>query len=97
VGISLNKLSGIIEELSVLGLADKMDLLPPDLKKKIEEANAALQTFEQSTQKAAQKSKDLTDAETDLAAAKRELSKAEGKVTEKKQLATIQESAVKAA
>jgi chromosome segregation ATPase len=74
-----------------------MDLLPPDLKKKIEEASTALQTFEQSAQKAAQKSKDLADAETDLAAAKRELSKAEGKITEKKQLVTIQKSAVKTA
>jgi hypothetical protein len=71
VSVSLSKLSGIVEELSGLSVADKMDLLPPDLKKKIESASAALKTFEESTQKAALKSKDLTDAETDLAAAKR--------------------------
>ena len=94
VGISLNKLSGIIEELSSLSLADKMDLLPPDLKKQIEEASVALATFSKAQAQAAQKSQALINAETELAAAQRELRKAEGKVQEKKALITAQQSLV---
>jgi hypothetical protein len=36
-------------------LADKMDLLPPDLKKHIEDASAALATFSKAQAQAAQK------------------------------------------
>ena len=97
VGTSLSKLGNIIEELGKIDLAGKMDLLPPDLKKKIEEADAALQIFEQTAQKAAQKSRELTEAETNLAAAKRELNRVEGKAAEKKSLVKIQENAIKTA
>lgn len=97
VATQLSKLGGIVEGLANMGLADKMDLLPPDLKKKIEQAETALQAYTAATEKAAKKSKELTDAENDLATAKRDLTKAEGRVESKKQLITIQEEAVKAA
>ena len=82
VGASLNKLSGIIEGLGNLDLADKMDLLPSDLKKQIENASEALATFSKAQEQAAKKSKTLTDAENNLVTAQKELKKAEGRVQE---------------
>lgn len=94
VGASLGKLGSIIENLGNMDVADKLDLLPPNLKKQIEEASVALDVFSKAQAQAAQKSQALVDAETDLAAAQRELKKAEGKVQEKKALIAAQQSLV---
>lgn len=94
VGASLGKLGSIIENLGNMDVADKLDLLPPNLKKQIEEVSVALNAFSKAQAQAAQKSQALVDAETDLAAAQRELKKAEGKIQEKKALITAQQSLV---
>jgi hypothetical protein len=45
VGVQLKKLGSIVEDLGNMSLADKMDLLPPDLKKQIEDVETALMAF----------------------------------------------------
>jgi hypothetical protein len=57
-----------------------MDLLPPSLKKQIEEASAALKAFNKAKEQAEQKSKELLDAETELTSAEKELKKAGSRV-----------------
>ena len=93
-GTALNKLNSIIEDLGKMSAAEKMELLPPDLKQKITEANAALGTFTKAQAQAAEKSQDLIDAEKQLATAQKELSKAEGKVSDKKALISAQQQMV---
>ena len=73
-----------------MGVADKLDLLPPDLKKQIEDASSALAAFSKATAQAEQKTQDLVDAENQLAAAQKELKKAEGRAQDKKALVTAQ-------
>ena len=97
VGVSLGKLSSIIDNLGNMDIADKMDLLPPNLKKQIEDASAALATFSKAQAQAAQKTQALTDAENDLAAAQKELKKAEGRVQEKQALIQAQKALVDSA
>lgn len=70
-------------------------MLPADAKKRIQETQAALATFEAATAAAAKKSEDLVEAERDLASAQKELKKAESRVSEKQQLLDIQSKAVK--
>jgi hypothetical protein len=84
--VSLGKLGTIIENLGNMGVADKLDLLPPNLKKQIEDASSALAAFSKATVQAEQKSQGLADAESQLAAAQKELKKAEGKVQDKQAL-----------
>jgi hypothetical protein len=55
VGVQLKKLGSIVEGIGNMSMADKMDLLPPDLKKHIEDASAALATFSKAQAQAAQK------------------------------------------
>jgi hypothetical protein len=55
VGVSLGKLGSIIENLGNMDVADKMDLLPPNLKKQIEDASSALTAFSKATVQAGQK------------------------------------------
>jgi hypothetical protein len=38
-------LGNIVDSFGKMDMSDKMDLLPPDLKQKIQQANTALQTF----------------------------------------------------
>ena len=97
VGVSLGKLGTIIENLGNMGVADKLDLLPPNLKKQIEDASSALAAFSRATAQAEQKSQDLADAESQLVAAQKELKKAEGKVKDKQALVAAQATAVKTA
>ena len=97
VGVSLGKLGTIIENLGNMEVGDKLDLLPPNLKKQIEDASAALTAFSKATALAEQKTQDLTDAETQLASAQKELKKAEGRVQDKKALVAAQQQLVDAA
>lgn len=97
VGVSLGKLSSIIDNLGNMDVADKMDLLPPNLKKQIEDASAALVAFSKAQAQAAQKTQALIDAENDLAAAQKELKKAEGRVQEKQALIQAQKALVDSA
>lgn len=83
VGLSLGKLGAIIEKLGKMDLADKMDLIPPNLKKQIEDANKAIENFAKAEAQAAKKSQELAQAETDLIKAEKERKKAEGKASEK--------------
>ena len=94
IGFSLSKLGEQIDNLSNLSEADKIDLLPADAKKRIQEVQTALAAFETTTAAAAQKSQDLVDAERDLASAEKDLRKAQSKVSEKQQLIDIQSRAV---
>lgn len=93
-GTALNKLNSIIEDLGKMSAAEKIELLPPDLKQKIADANTALGTFTKAQAQAAEKSQDLIDAEKQLATAQKELSKAEGKVSDKKALISAQQQMV---
>ena len=94
IGLSLSRLGEQIDNLGNLSDADKIDLLPADAKKRIQEVQTALAAFETATAAAAQKSQDLVDAERDLASAEKDLRKAQGKVSEKQQLIDIQSRAV---
>lgn len=94
VSVSLSRLGDTISNLGNLSEADKLELLPPNTKKRIEEAQSALATFQGTVTQASQKSKALTDAERDLASAEKELKKAQGKTSEKQQLVEIQKKAV---
>jgi hypothetical protein len=80
VGVSLGKLGAIIENLGNMSLADKMELLPPDLQKRIESASAAIAVFAKTQEMASKKSQDLVEAEKELTLAQKELKKAEGRV-----------------
>lgn len=93
-GTALNKLGSIVDDLGKMSAAEKMELLPPDLKQKIADANTALGTFAKAQAQAAEKSQDLVDAEKQLATAQKELSKAEGKVSDKKALINAQQQMV---
>ena len=97
VGVSLGKLGTIIDNLGNMGTADKLDLLPPNLKKQIEDASSALAAFSKATAQAEQKTQDLVDAESQLATAQKELKKAEGRVQDKQALVTAQQQLVDAA
>lgn len=97
VETQFKQLSTITEKIASMDLADKMELLPPDLKAKIEQADQAIKLFNTSLSKAEQKSEELATAEKNLANAKNELVKAEGKVQAKKSLVAIQEQAVQEA
>ena len=94
VGTSLGKLGSIVENLGKMGMADKLELLPPDLKQKITEANTALSNFSKVQSEAAKKSDELVTAERDLAKAQKELKDAEGKVSQKKALIDVQKTKV---
>ena len=94
VGTSLGKLGTIVEDLGKMGMADKLELLPPDLKQKITEANTALANFSKVQSEAAKKSDELVTAEKDLAKAQKELKSAEGRVADKKALIKAQEAKV---
>lgn len=94
VGTSLGKLGTIVENLGKMGMADKLELLPPDLKQKITEANTALSNFSKVQSEAAKKSDELVTAERDLAKAQKDLKAAEGKVSEKKALIDVQKTKV---
>ena len=95
VSTSLSNLGVTIEKLSSLGVADKLDLLPPNLKQQIEEAEKALANFANATAKAAEKTEELVSADNALTTAKKELQKAEGRVSEKKALIEAQKQLVK--
>ena len=94
VGSSLGKLSTIVGNLGKMGMADKLELLPPDLKQKIAEANTALANFSKVQSEAAKKSDELVTAEKDLVKAQKELKSAEGRVADKKALIKAQEAKV---
>lgn len=94
VGVQLKKLGSVVESLGNMSVADKMDLLPTDLKKQIEDVSAALVTFSKAQAQAAQKTQALIDAENGLAAAQKELKRAEGRVQEKRALIQAQQALV---
>lgn len=94
VSASLSKLGNLIENLGKMSTADKIDLLPPDLKKQVEGVSAALNNFAKVQGQASQKSQELVEAEKDLASAQKELKRVEGRVNEKKALIEAQKQLV---
>ena len=95
VETALGKLGTVVGNLGNMSAADKLDLLPPDLKQKIAAANEALTTFAKTQADAAKKSDELVTAEKKLASAQEKLRDAEGKVAEKKALVEIQKTKAK--
>jgi hypothetical protein len=59
-----------------MSVADKMDLLPPDLQAQIKAGTAAIATFEKSCEEAKTKTEELVNAEKLLKTATNELRKA---------------------
>ena len=94
VGVSIDKLGSIIENLQKLSVADKIELLPPDLKKQVEDAQNALIAFSKSEAAAGQKTEELADAEKELISAQKELKKVEGRVQDRKALVAAQSAMV---
>ena len=93
---AFERLGNSIEALRSADFKGKMDLLPPDLKKKIEDIEKALTGFNKVQEQSKQKSEQLIQAEKNLKAAKEALLKAEEKQSTKKALVGIQEKAVEA-
>ena len=76
VQFQLEKLGGVVKELGNLTIADKMELLPPDLQAKINAGTKAIDTFEKKCAEAKKKTEELTEAEKALATAKTKLRQA---------------------
>lgn len=57
LGVQLSKLEEIVGDLGNMSDADKMELIPPDLKQKIYQANTALQQYNNTVKQAEQKVK----------------------------------------
>ena len=94
VSLQLGKLGGVIENVRSMAERDKIELLPSDLRQKIQEANTALQTFSAATEQAEKKSQKLVNAEASLAKAQKDLSNSEGKISDKKKRISITQAEI---
>lgn len=92
----LNRLGQTIQRLYGMADSDKIDLLPPNLKQSIKDAEAAIISFSNAFAAAQTKTAALVDAERDLIKAEEALKKAETNAQEKNRLVAIQQQQVQA-
>ena len=92
----LGKLGQAIQRLYNLPDADKINLLPPNLKQSIHDAENAIISFSNAFIAAQTKASSLIDAEKDLIKAEEALKKAESNAQEKSRLVAIQQQQVQA-
>ena len=78
VGLQLDKLGTVIDNVRNMANSEKLELLPPDERQKIESISAAMLRFAEAQAKAETETQDLIDAEKKLADAQNKLNKAEG-------------------
>ena len=88
VEVHLNKLTDVIEELGTLTDKEKMELIPSDLKNKIQQTEKALATFNKTQKDASQKSEELIAAEKELASAQNRLEQQQKKLNKNSALLT---------
>ena len=93
----LKKLGGVIENLGNLSEADKIELLPEDFKKKIQDAQTAVIGFTNAFAKAQAETEELAEAQKQLTKAQDALNKSNAKLSDAKERVKIDEESVKVA
>lgn len=97
ISAQLGKLGDTIKNLSNLSDEEKLELIPPDLKSKIDAAKRAIASYIEVYSKTLEKTEDMIKADKELADAKKKLQEVQGKASEVKQLVDLQQKNVEAA